>query len=1553
LIALEGLVMITSLDSNSFYGRARLELAALPTLRSVLQALLTRQLAIAFPTLTLDAATLQVALPETATYWRGESLTQLALQRLANGALPSFASKGSLNSLLAYDMAAPILLDGRPPDMSPVRDMLQALPALLPAALQQAVLDFWQAPSSVGGSRIEWLALLLRQSAWATYQAAPARYPLLRKVLVSPGQAQRDGGVAYLISSQWTDRLAPTQRLADALLLQEGDTWLLCPLGEAPQNFGSRIGFDNAWAARLQALQPGSVVQAELLPVPGDPFLALAQVIVDNQLQALHDLPIGRSTSAQALEQASAGASDFARRLQAAPALPAHALAKVQAAVPSWLKSAAVEDQHRLRRHVEALASVQQGAAGKGFADDIPSLERYTHDRLQETLRADFPVELRYRPEELIMEFHVANGVPGGWGSVHIESMTLPELAIANLAGAPKGRLSVRHARDLYLQPGLTPEYFLALIERIDIGRLYPELLKARLSDDPAEAQRRQALYFDQLQVQLPMQALQLKIEGKAGFTEQGYQLVKQALQGSDQPGVDGAVVRPLAFGTSPTAKPDPVANAFIFSAATFSGPLVVYQPMNKRSLQQFANAQAFMTALANDEELEQGLLAWMSPPAQRLYGHGGFHSPHLGVTVDDLFDWFPNDPPYLHRKVVGDVPTALYQAHCQALVTLADRSSVSNAESRWLIIKEGGWILFNTLQMAAQVLIWGGLVLLSPLVLAGWLGQVALTLDSDFAALKSDDPQRKLPAIIDLLMNLSSLALHGFRLAKDAAPPTAVPPLGPPGTLGAALLQRPLEPLPAPPSEPPGPTLVDDNGLAGWGRALSLEYASSQISPQAGLFDQLQALRVSKPAKLPPQVATGALLGLYRIGAHYFAELGAWFFQVQVSGDAVRIVHARHATWRGPWLKSLEGRWTLDLKLRLRGGAPSPLLTAQTLRTQARHNLDSRQHALQLARQRSAEQFDDYQPLHARMLAAIADAEAAKHALAHYESNPPHDADPAVQASLQERHRLAMVEAQARTRDSSARRDACRQTAQAVVDALDGLQALIEQAFELGLFDAATRAQYLAVYFAQYSTATQNLHRLFFAQYRALTQNGLWITQRVGMPANAPAPLREELLTLFVNAEEKLDRAYFYARAFENSLLAARHVGLDDAQLAEVRAAPATLLEENIASRSVMFDWLMSLEWVACESQLPDLNRRRFIRAQWQDLQYRSAHASELTVFLYPEQLTSIEQWLVLDSASRLYARMQSLARYYLQQFPAASGQYYWKLLKIAQALNADVDDRLRGLTQDPGSHVQRAEDSPAMLRVFACGVDNFVGDPQPDGSLLVGVDHYEQVGEAGPWQRRDVLDLSAPPWSLGECRAQAEILLSESATLLPRLRLDRHFYRTTAPIDFAESDLLARLRSLRDYYQRRPDALPEDTERLQRLEQAMADVAAGCLQLRLEVLPAGEPRIDILHFLHRHNRVQYRQLVARQPFALEPQLTFSQYQARVGGAAGRTWYVTLEYADPQAPASAFAVGVVNTLATPQQGTRAQLASATGEQVLAIARSRFFNTSTLGWFPL
>ncbi|MCS5514996.1 hypothetical protein NWF32_04345 [Pseudomonas qingdaonensis] len=101
---------------------------------------------------------------------------------------------------------------------------------------------------------------------------------------------------------------------------------------------------------------------------------------------------------------------------------------------------------------------------------------------------------------------------------------------------------------------------------------------------------------------------------------------------------------------------------------------------------------------------------------------------------------------------LTGDLLAHFYTSTVDALITLGDRQSVSNAEDRWLRFKEAGWLLFNIALPYLR----------GPTAVAGWLVQLVSSLDSDFKALREGDDTTRAQAVVDLLFNLSTVFMHG-----------------------------------------------------------------------------------------------------------------------------------------------------------------------------------------------------------------------------------------------------------------------------------------------------------------------------------------------------------------------------------------------------------------------------------------------------------------------------------------------------------------------------------------------------------------------------------------------------------------------------------------------------------------------------------------------------------------------------------------------------------------------------------------------------------------------
>ena len=109
-----------------------------------------------------------------------------------------------------------------------------------------------------------------------------------------------------------------------------------------------------------------------------------------------------------------------------------------------------------------------------------------------------------------------------------------------------------------------------------------------------------------------------------------------------------------------------------------------------------------------------------------------------------------------------------LYGSNARALVDQAKAESVSNSESRWAVLLEGGGLIFNSLLLIPA--------LPRPLMLAGWLFSLASSVSQDIPALASNDSATRELAVADVLLNLGMLLFHLFpSVTPEPTPLTAV----------------------------------------------------------------------------------------------------------------------------------------------------------------------------------------------------------------------------------------------------------------------------------------------------------------------------------------------------------------------------------------------------------------------------------------------------------------------------------------------------------------------------------------------------------------------------------------------------------------------------------------------------------------------------------------------------------------------------------------------------------------------------------------------------------
>ena len=941
-----------------------------PTLRSVTAQLLATNLKEKYPPLTYPLADLRLAVPREGGGRTLLPLLEVTLGYLADGSFPDVSTRLGLDSYLSgvtgNRLTYPINGRSRDYDLEVIEGVINELPTLLFIDFQQALATYWSQDSDAGVSRWKWLADVLQGSLLesATRQAGDAAQPLniLSTLSRYPDRVTRaarpwpENAVrAYTLETELERAGARLTLQASEILIVSRTQVLLCSLDGKIDSYSDLDAFGQAWGERMQQRFLADKITWRQYEPDGNIFEIQAALVLNQQLDDLATIELPARSTVTALEQLFATTVNPGRLFTAA-ATPLATLSSLQSALPVWLQRASAADRLAYRQCLIEQAGIRRLTLGDADFDGLETLRSYATQHLNHQLCLDRAEALGgvrtcsqetlsagYAADDVELTFHVPVGSLEG-GYIEPVSMTLVDLALKNLSGRPKGRMTLSHrrGRGREVEAWLTADYILQLIQRVDIGKNYPNYLRQALMSDTEAAQKRQRLFQQQRPVHLKIRALEHKIKGEAGLTSRGVQYVNAVLDPDPMARrIDGnaIVIRPLAFLRRPGATADVVQNMFIIEPLdTQLGPHVLYRPAYPDSLREFARREQLLAAIVQPGPLQDSVLAWLPDAARAIYSHGGFTQPHIvRVGMGSEFDSLPRVPTPAELAGAGDesggellqslnhgnLMEYLFGSETRQLLDQAERESTSNRESRWALILEGMQLGFNTLLMAVR----------GPLAAVGWLLQLAQGLTQDLPALESDNPTARELAWVDLLLNISLLMIHHGTPAPVADTPpfdaqalTLEPfrhPLPGPATTRTAVVARGIVGLPA---EPPG----------GGRTLMDFDHSLASDSASARLLDKLRSVNIAWPTPAPEPVKIGPHAGLYSIDGRWHASVGGLLFRVSIvpGFGEVFIIHPEHPDHPGIKLKTDgRGRWTLDPGLKLLGGGRKDELQAQNRR--------------------------------------------------------------------------------------------------------------------------------------------------------------------------------------------------------------------------------------------------------------------------------------------------------------------------------------------------------------------------------------------------------------------------------------------------------------------------------------------------------------------------------------------------------------------------------------------------------------------------------------------
>lgn len=802
-------------------------------------------------------------------------------------------------------------------DLFALQPAFEDLLLLLDGYFNAAQVEYWRAVGSMGVSRDRWLQLVLKTALLhnLSLQGLSARQQAcLRGLLGSPSERP----TVFMVEMTRPYQNTTVSRFLPDLIVQgqwdEGETVLWCKPSGVVWAFDTLDEFAQA----LQQEYPGLVDELEMAwhrhELEGDPFAQQTAMMQELMLGQVNDLYKAPLTDVTQLENGYFALSDPAQWFIEGYVDPSDFKK-----APVGVFRVAAADSFACQSAFFEIALAQADSDGEGALSGILDLHSYTSQQLRKQLLQDHPVDANYFPDDVLLELSTAYGVPGGAGTgagdgvVEKRTITLTEFAIGNLSSLGQATITaIGHREDQLIMDWLTVDYLKQLVWRVDIGATYPAYVVTHL-DDAQRQPERVKRFAGEWRSAFLNSALLAKLTQQ--LSEIGLQAISDYCGGRLDAAQPASILMPFALRRAPDSEQyDRVHGMYVLVNQT-PGTVVLYRPLyGGKAVLEFTSTDALMAQVRDDAELQTSILDWLTPEVRPVYDHGGFSEPHLGHSIIDTSILPGRVAPaqFWAKPWLDAVDLKLYRANRDLLVDLAERSSVSNAESQWAILTQGAWLLFDVASM----------VVTGPVGAIAWMVQTLNAAAADEKAIREGTAFERSAAIVDIVLNLVMALGHVFG-PKTAAKPVELPDAIRPSTLapGSTLpvladADMPTQGkvyLPGPVTKPQA--IMDFSFSGGEGfNALPAEMRSKVL----GLRVQID-LEEHSPA------SSGEAAGLYTVDGQRYAKMLMGTFAVSVDTEGVRIVDAQGQP--GPWLRYVGGAWRIDSGQRLLGGMPKSRL--------------------------------------------------------------------------------------------------------------------------------------------------------------------------------------------------------------------------------------------------------------------------------------------------------------------------------------------------------------------------------------------------------------------------------------------------------------------------------------------------------------------------------------------------------------------------------------------------------------------------------------------------
>jgi hypothetical protein len=812
--------------------------------------------------------------------------------------------------------------------------------ALLSVEFQQRALAFWNEEVN-GQPRWHGLCETLKNTfnvqqakGWSADQCAVARavYNFPDKTERALKNTEIPGITACLIDVDYSETTNTAHlMLGGAIVLKatykQREQIMLYTIEGGYEAFDSLEKLGASLPARIDMDLAGRTLKWQLVEPAGNIFDHMAWALIASQMDAINAFIPSVSTAGTGktpgLRTAAIPAGHFSSTDKSR-------IDQLEAAIPDWLSNASASHLHDYSLSLSRLGKLRNASG----LNDIPLIGVYAQTKMREAIVTDKASEGAALLPLDDLQITVTNSFTVGGLTLpnphdrHIEN--LGDFALQNTAPY---LTDLHFKNDETVPQWLTVDYLIATAAQVNIGKIYPQMLRNKLIDDPAQAALQKQRYINQLPDLLRLNALECMLQQEGGVDETGYRYICELMDalGKPRPGGLDIVIRPLTFRPRHRLLPggDTVTNMFIIGPRQKTdAPCLLYRPLLEQPLLQFASQANLVYALHQPGELRDCVLAWLPTPALSFeYAQYvfpvGLPSPWLVTQsgIDTLLTLDMAGPIDLGtEEITGDVLSALFNSNASAMVEQADRQSLSNGERRWALLKDSAWAIFNV----------ASTFLSGPVGTAVWVWQSISEIQQALDAHEQGDTLVEWSSLGDVLVTLAVVLTHRAYERRHSEwtghsrkkPAWELPP----------------PPAPRPLPEPAAATITMDplvfSGELPASHASSLEIGVA-VPRRSGatLGTYLDTLKVAAPDLTNTELKTlnEQPPYLYQLNKTLYAQVGKRWFKVSIDDDEeVQILNPNDPKRPGPLLvHDRLGKWYVDTRLRLRGGGPKSRLKA------------------------------------------------------------------------------------------------------------------------------------------------------------------------------------------------------------------------------------------------------------------------------------------------------------------------------------------------------------------------------------------------------------------------------------------------------------------------------------------------------------------------------------------------------------------------------------------------------------------------------------------------